>query len=250
MNTLTVAEVRGVYFGYDNKTVLEDINLQVTRGEFLAIMGPNGSGKTTLLKIMLGLIKPQRGQVLLFGQSLDKFNAWHRVGYVPQKATNFDQRFPATVEEVVSAGRFGLRGIGRWLKAGDRQAVQEALQLVDMADRKHDLIGNLSGGQQQRVFIARTLAGNPELILLDEPIVGLDPQAQEQFYSLLTRLNQERGITFITVTHDTGAVGQQVNRLACINHRLIYHGAPENILAQESLARAYGPPVKLVGHRH
>ncbi|WP_066634025.1 metal ABC transporter ATP-binding protein [Desulfolucanica intricata] len=250
MEKAPLVEIKDLYFCYEDKTVLEGVNLKVYPGDYLAVVGPNGSGKTTLLKLMLGLFKPVKGKIRLFGQDLERFKEWTRVGYVPQKATHFDHRFPATVEEIVAAGRYARAGLGRRLKAADREAVDSALDLVGMRAYKANPVGRLSGGQQQRVFIARALAGKPELLILDEPVVGLDAGAQEDFYNLLRRLNQEYGITLITVSHDTGAVGSQVNKLACINRRLIYHGSPQDIPSGETLAELYGMPVRAVSHHH
>ena len=245
-----LVEIRNLYFSYGEKTILEAINLDVYPGDYLALIGPNGSGKTTLLKLVLGLYKPSQGVIRLFGQNIEQFNDWPRVGYVPQKATHFDHRFPATVEEAVSTGCFGRAGVGRRLSAEDKNAVRRSLELVSMQDCSTALVGRLSGGQQQRVFIARALAGNPELLILDEPVVGLDAGAQERFYSLLSSLNEDHKMTLITVSHDTGAIGTQVNKLACINRRLIYHGSPLDIPAGETLAALYGMAVRAVSHHH
>lgn len=245
-----VIELKEVSFCYGPRSVVELVSLKVEKGDFLAIMGPNGSGKTTLVKLALGLLKPLTGSISLFGTDLNEFKQWHRVGYVSQKATGFDARFPATVEEVVAAGRFGRLGPGHRPGREDRRAVEEALELVEMKERKGSLIGNLSGGQQQRVFIARALAARPELLVLDEPVVGLDSRALDTFYALLGRLNKELGITLVTVSHDTGAVGRQVNKVACINRTLVFHGSPDEALSEHNLARLYGLPVHKVAHRH
>ncbi|AEG16926.1 MULTISPECIES: metal ABC transporter ATP-binding protein [Desulfofundulus] len=245
-----VVEVRDLFFSYGEEMALERINLTVARGDFLALIGPNGSGKTTLIKLILGLLKPLSGEVRLFGVPVQRFHQWHRVGYVPQKATSFDVRFPATVEEVVLSGRFGLLGPGRRPGREDRRAVEEALELVGMGGAGHRIIGRLSGGQQQRVFIARALVGKPELLVLDEPVVGLDSRALDSFYSLLEHLNRDMGITLITVTHDTGTVARRVGRVACINKRLICHGTPSQVLTAANLARLYGAPVRRVVHSH
>ncbi|MEW5952306.1 MAG: metal ABC transporter ATP-binding protein [Bacillota bacterium] len=244
-----VAEIKEVSFSFGTRPVLENVSLKIEAGDFLLLIGPNGSGKTTLLKIMLGLIKPWQGRVCLFGRELGSFRDWYRVGYVSQKATGFDARFPATAEEVVLAGRIARSGLGRRLGAGDREAALEALRVVGMEDCRNALIGNLSGGQQQRVFIARALAGNPELLVLDEPSAGLDSRAMDSFYAMLGKLNQA-GITVVTVSHDIGAVPGEVNRVACVNRRLVCHGSPARVLTPENLASLYGMPVSVISHRH
>lgn len=245
-----VVEVRDVSFSYGEDLVLERINLTVARGDFLALMGPNGSGKTTLVKLILGLLKPLSGEVRLFGCPAGRFRQRDRVGYVPQKATSFDSRFPATVEEVVLSGRFSRLGVGRRPGKEDYRAVEEALELVGLAGAGKRTVGSLSGGQQQRVAIARALAGRPELLVLDEPVVGLDSRALDSFYALLEQLNRDMGITLITVSHDTGTVARRVGQVACINRRLICHGHPARVLTTANLARLYGIPVRRVVHEH
>ena len=247
--SVPVSELKDVSFTFGSRQVLEKISLKVEAGDFLLLIGPNGSGKTTLIKLLLGLLTPWQGQVSLFGHELGAFREWHRVGYVSQKATGFDARFPATVEEVVLAGRIARRGLGRRLGPEDRNAAMTALKVVDMEDRKDALIGSLSGGQQQRVFIARALAGQPELLVLDEPSAGLDSLAMDTFYAMLGSLNRD-GITVVTVSHDIGAVPAEVNRVACVNRRLVCHGSPARVLTPENMARLYGMPVSVISHRH
>ncbi len=245
----TVLELRNVCFAYHTQAVLEDVSLAMRTGDFLALIGPNGSGKTTLVKLLLGLLKPLRGKVFLFGTEIGKFRDWHRVGYVPQKP-GLENNFPATVAEVVAAGRFGRVGPGRRLRRADWQAVEAALEVVELSHLRHRPVVQLSGGQQQRVFIARALAGEPELLILDEPQVGLDEYAQDNFYRLLKYLNREQKMTLLMVSHDTGVVGRWVNRVACLNRTLICHGTPGEILLPDNLTRLYGTGVRAVAHRH
>nr|WP_287195681.1 metal ABC transporter ATP-binding protein [Syntrophothermus sp.] len=244
-----VLELQDVSFAYGAQMVLEDVSLAVRRGDFLALVGPNGSGKTTLVKLILGLLKPLKGSVLLFGTEIGRFREWCRVGYVPQRP-GFDPGFPATVEEVVAAGRFGRAGLARKLRREDWRAVEEALDLVELSHLRRRPVTRLSGGQQQRVFIARALAGEPELLVLDEPQVGLDGRALDNFYRLLGYLNQGKGMTLLLVTHDTGVVGRWVNRVACLNRTLVCHGAPGEILTPGVLSSLYGMGVRPVAHHH
>jgi zinc transport system ATP-binding protein len=156
-----------ISFQYDAKTtVLEEINLTMAQGEFLGLVGPNGSGKSTLIKIILGILKPTQGEVRLFGQPLQQFREWHRIGYVSQKANSFNSGFPATVYEVVSTGLFGKMGLFRWTGKKEKQQIQKAIELVGLSEYAQRNIGKLSGGQQQRVFIARALVSNPDLLSL------------------------------------------------------------------------------------
>ncbi len=244
-----VAELEHVCFSYGAERVLDEVSLQVNRGDILGLIGPNGSGKTTLLRVLLGLLPPTCGHVRLFGTEIGAFRQWERVGYVPQKAA-FNSRFPAAVSEVVISGRSGRVGVGRRFSAADREAARRALELVGVGSLEHRRIGELSSGQQQRVLIARALVTRPELLLLDEPTVGVDPDAQEQFYELLLRLNREEGVTLILVSHDIGFVMREVSRLACLNHTLVFHGSPEEAAASGALAQMYRSEAWMVAHRH
>lgn len=244
-----LAELQHVCVDYGGDRVLEQVNLSIRRGDFLGILGPNGAGKTTLLRVMLGLVRPSCGHVRLFGQDLRSFRAWHRVGYVPQKAA-FEPRFPATVREVVLSGRAGRAGLGRRFGPADHAGVDAALEITGLWEVQHRLVGRLSGGQQQRVLLARALANEPELLLLDEPTVGVDPEGEERFYALLRRLHLERGTTLVLVSHDVAAVAREVSQLACLNRTLIYHGPPEHALQTGALDRLYGTRHVVVAHRH
>ena len=254
MQTTTQApilELRDIRFGYDRGVVLDGVSLAVVRGYFLGIVGPNGGGKSTLLRIALGLLQPDSGSVALFGQPISRFREWYRIGYVPQKATSFDVRFPATVAEVIAMGRVPRVGLFRRLGQDDRREVERALHIVGMEEHWRTPVGQLSGGQQQRVFIARALAGEPELLVLDEPTVGIDVEAEERFYELLRTLNQELGLTLVLVSHDVGVVAQEVNELACLNRHLVFHGPPEDFLVQPELLTAlYGRRVHSLHHGH
>lgn len=170
---IPVVEVRGLCFGYDGERVLDDITLTVAAGDFLGIIGPNGSGKTTLVKLMMGLLRPSCGEIRLFGVEVARFAAWQRVGYVPQRVTAFDPRFPATVEEIVASGRAGRAGLLRGYGPDDRRAEDRALETVGLTDLRARLIGQLPSGQQQRAFIARALVSEPELLVLAGVLVAV-----------------------------------------------------------------------------
>jgi len=243
-------ELEHICFSYGTEPVLHEVSLRIERGDFLGIIGPNGGGKTTLLRIMLGLARAECGHVRLFGTGIREFRDWHRIGYVPQKAVAFESRFPASVFEVVLSGRCGRAGLARRFSPEDRAAAEAALETVGMAEFRHRLIGRLSAGQQQRVFIARALATHPDLLVLDEPTVGVDVEAQEQFYSLLRRLNREMGTTLVLVSHDVSVIAQEVNRLACLNRTLVFHGDPEEAMRCGAIARMYRPESLVVTHRH
>ena len=227
-HTKNIVEIKDVSFSYGNEQVLKDINLSVHAGDYLGLVGSNGSGKTTLLKIILGLLIPSFGTVKLFGKDIKEFKDWDRIGYVPQKATNFDSNFPVTVREVVLMGRFGKRGLFHKVTDEDRQKASDALKVVDMLQYQNRSIGDLSGGQQQRVFIARALAGDPEIVFLDEPTVGVEKEVKDAFYKLLRKLNEEFHLTVVLVTHDIESMAHEAMHVACIDRTLVFHNSIDN----------------------
>jgi zinc transport system ATP-binding protein len=242
-------ELEDVGLAYGEVRVLESINLTVEAGDFLGIIGPNGSGKTSLLRIMLGLLPAGSGRVRLFGKAPSDFREWGRLGYVPQKAT-LDPALPATVQEVVASGLVPTLGLLRRIGAAQRRRIADVLAGVGMQAHAGVRIGTLSPGQQQRVLIARALVSDPELLILDEPTGGVDPEAQTSFYALLNHLNREREVTLILVSHDIGVVAREVTKLACLNRRLVFHGRPGDFLSDAALAALYGPAVRVVAHDH
>lgn len=203
----------GISFKYGNSMVLNNCDFRVNDGDFAVVIGPNGSGKSTLLKISLGLLNPYSGQIRLYGKAINEFNDWDRIGYVPQRITSFNQGFPATVEEVVRAPLYADSGTFSRTKKNFKEAVSKALFSVGMEGYGNRLIGKLSTGQQQRVFIAKALVNNPSTLFLDEPTAGIDNKSEEDFYNLLYRLNKEKGITIVMVTHDYTDVKLMVNRV-------------------------------------
>ena len=242
-------ELEAVDARYGEVPVLEHIDLTVEPGDFLGVIGPNGSGKTTLLRIMLGLREPDGGTVRLFGHPPAAFRQWGRLGYVPQRAT-LDPSLPVTVSEVVATGLVASLGLLGRTGARERHRIDEVLGHVGMQAHGEARIGALSIGQQQRVLIARALVSKPELLILDEPTGGVDPEAQTSFYALLRHLNRERDVTLILVSHDIGVVAKEVTKLACLNRRLVFHGRPADFLSDAALTALYGPAMGLVTHRH
>jgi zinc transport system ATP-binding protein len=244
-----VVELEGVSVRYGEVVALEGVDLAVEAGDFLGVIGPNGSGKTTLLRVMLGLLAPDAGEVRLFGRPPATFRQWERLGYVPQRVT-LDAALPATVAEVVATGLVATLGLLRRARAVDRARLSEALARVGMAEHAGRRVGDLSAGQQQRVLIARALVSGPELLVLDEPTGGVDPEAQSDFYGLLRHLNREQGVTLVLVSHDIAVVANEVTKLACLSRRLVYHGPPADFMNQAALATLYGPAVRIVSHEH
>ncbi|KAA1426165.1 metal ABC transporter ATP-binding protein [Nocardioides antri] len=207
------------------RPVLRGIDLTVGVGDFLALMGANGSGKSTLVRALVGLRPLSKGEVRLFDTPLDDFGTWHRIGFVPQRATAASG-VPASVWEVVAAGRLTRRRLLRPLSRVDRAAIEEALEVVGLAHRRRDAVSHLSGGQQQRVLIARALAGEPELFFLDEPTAGVDLPNQQALAGALAAL-KARGATVVLVAHELGPLAPLVDRAVVMRDgRLAYDGAP------------------------
>jgi len=239
-----VVELSDVDFGYTATPVVEDVTLRIDPGEYVAIVGPNGSGKSTLMKLMLGLLRPDRGSVALFGEPAHRFDDGGRLGYVAQHASAAKE-MPITVREVVKMGRFPHVGFGR-LSARDWGIVDEALETVGMtafADRR---VTQLSGGQRQRAFIARALASEADLLVLDEPTVGVDAESVEAFYALLESLNDD-GITVLLIEHDLGAVAEHAERVVCMNREVYFDGPTDEFVESDALARAFGTAAKFLG---
>jgi zinc transport system ATP-binding protein len=243
-----IIEFRDVTFSYGKQPAVSKATFSVERGDFVGMIGPNGAGKTTVVKLMLGLLSPDSGSIRLFGKGMQDFQDWQKVGYVPQKATNFDQNFPASVFEVASMGRVSKAGLMKQLSKQDNDAVEKALEVAGISNLRDSRIGDLSGGQQQRVFIARALASEPDLLILDEPTVGVDQKAQHDFYVLLGRLNRERGMTLVLISHDVGVVAKNAGKIACINVKVTMHDAKKGI--DDALICAYGNDMGRVPHHH
>jgi zinc transport system ATP-binding protein len=222
-------ELHDVSFAYPGgPTVLRDVDLAVEEGEFVAIAGPNGGGKTTLLRIALGLERPTRGEALLFGEPATSFHGRARIGYLAQRA-QLGIDAPVSVREVVTAGTAPRRSLVGPLRAGDRAAVEEAIERVGLADRAGAPLATLSGGMQQRALIAKALAARPDLLVLDEPTAGVDADAQEAFASLLDELHRELGVTILFVSHEFGAVETFVQRLVLVRGAIVFDGLPSSL---------------------
>ena len=226
-----VVEADGVSFAYGVDPVLETVSFALHAGEFAALVGPNGSGKSTLLRVLLGLRRPGGGRARLFGEDPRQLQQRWRVGYVPQRL-QFASDLPATVEEIVRSGRLARRGWWRRAGAADRDAVDHALHAVALAPLRHRRMRELSGGQQQRVLIAKALAGDPELLVLDEPIAGVDAESQRLFRDSLVHLQREHNATVLLVSHELGAVADDLDRVIVIKRKVLFDGAPDELSAR------------------
>lgn len=229
-----------VYYG--QTPAVAGVCLDVSEGEYLGIIGPNGSGKSTLLKAVLGLVPISSGTVKIFGNNIEKKSTL--IGYVPQ-FSDLDKRFPITLLEVVLTGCL-KQGVSLFYRytTKDKETAHDLLEKVGIARLAKRQISELSGGEFQKMLIARALAVNPKLLLLDEPTASVDAMSRDQIYGLLAELN--KSMTIVLVTHDLLAVSSQVHRLACLNGRLVYHGEPE--LNESIVKNLYGCPVDLIAH--
>jgi zinc transport system ATP-binding protein len=245
-----LVDVRGVTFGFGGPPVLLDVSFAIRRGDFLALIGPNGSGKTTLVKIILGLLRPDRGEVTIMGEPAARFKVRQKIGYVPQKATNIDPIFPASVREVVAMAVLSHRKTLGMTKKKSETAIAGALRQVGMEDFGRAPVASLSGGQQQRVFIARALVTRPEILFLDEPTTGVDAPTQDRFYGMLDDLNKKEGMTIVLVTHDIGIVDRHISQVACLNQRLVYHGTHDEFCRRGVLENMLSGGHHLVSHEH
>jgi zinc transport system ATP-binding protein len=241
-----IIDIRSVSFSYPPIPVLDRVSLAVAPRDFVGLIGPNGGGKTTLVKLILGLLRPDQGEIRLFGQPPVQGRRW--AGYVPQHA-GLDREFPIRVREVVLMGRLRqlarLPWPGRW-SAEDLEAADEALELMEVQRLARRAIGELSGGQLQRVLIARALAGRPKLLVLDEPTASVDSRFQHEIHQTLKRLNER--LTIILISHDLGFVSSYVNRVACLNRTLVCH--PTDQVSGDLIHALYDDDIHRVRHEH
>jgi zinc transport system ATP-binding protein len=236
--------IQNLEFYYNGRLILEDVDFDVAEGEFAAIIGPNGAGKTTLLKLMLGLLEPARGSIRVFGSP--PLAARRRIGYMPQYPS-LDDAFPVTVKDVVLMGRLGYGPRLGPFRTTDREAADRALQEVHCLDLQSRPFSELSSGQRQRVLIARALAGEPNLLLFDEPTTSLDPEVQQDLYDLLHELNET--MTVVIVSHDVNFVSKHVQKAICVNRKVVLHNVSE--IKGDVVSMLYGGmDVRLVDHSH
>lgn len=238
---MKIVEIENLTVDYQDILALENVNFSVESKDFLGIIGPNGAGKTTLFSCMLSLLNNYKGVIRFFGTDIRKSKQYlKQIGYVPQKPI-FEKNFPATISEVVGMGL---------TKNSRRDKVDEVLQKVWLHELSHRRIGDLSGGQQQRVFIAKALVNDPQILILDEPVTGIDSQSKELFYQILRDLNQKENITIIWSSHDLDAVAKLASKVACLNRTLFYHGISEEFFHNENLLKMYSESSMQVHMHH
>lgn len=213
----TMFEFKDVNFSYGKESIFTNVNVKMNKGEYILLLGPNGSGKSTFIKCLLGLVSPTSGTILIEGTPIQKFTNWAKIGYVAQRATHMDVAIPVSVQEVVGMGM---------KKTASHAEIASCLEVVDMDKYKNYSIHKLSGGQQQRVFIARALLSNPEVLILDEPTVGLDMASATSFYELVAKLHK-MGKTIIMVTHDTHFLTKEATRIIELSRGIAFDGNQE-----------------------
>lgn len=227
---LKIVEIDHLTIQYPDIKAIDDVSFTVNQGDFLGIIGPNGAGKSTLFAAMLGLNTKYKGTIKFFGTDIRKSKSYLKeIGYVPQKPI-FEKNFPATVNDVV---KMGLQ------KESDENKIDEILQQLWIHELSERRIGELSGGQQQRVFIAKALVNNPKILILDEPVTGIDQQSIDLFYSILKELNSKQNITIIWSSHDLDAVNKLANHVACLNRTLFFHGESDDFFKNDDLVKQY-----------
>ena len=249
--SIDILSIRNLYFQYNSSDILSDISFSVGAGDYIGLVGPNGSGKTTLIKIILGLLKPHSGSIQLFGQNIIAFSGWDRIGYLPQKMTAFNPRFPATVREVVAMGLLSKKSFPKYMNRNDETAVNNVIDLLDIKNLKNTPIGELSGGQQQRALVARALVNDPEFIILDEPTDALDPEMRDRFYEIMNNLNKKKQVTVIIVTHDMGNIGRYTSKLLYVDKKLIFYGSFDDFCKSSEITEFFGEFAQhVICHRH
>ncbi len=230
--------------------IIQNANFTLNKGDYVGLVGPNGGGKTTLILALLNFLPRAKGTIKLFNTNIDKFQAWQKVAYISQTATNFDSKFPLTVRELVALGRIKKGNIARRYTDEDWQAVDDSINFMGLTKEAQKRIGQLSGGQKQRVFVAKALARNPEIIFLDEPIVGVDAATQEKFYKKLSDLNTQRKTTILLVTHDLTSVFCRMSKVLCVNKQVEIAEITSNLDSNTLLKKTYGEHFHFVFHKH
>jgi len=245
-----VIEAENLNIELSRSVVISEASFKVHKGDYVGIVGPNGGGKTTLLKAILGIIPISSGQIKLFGQPLSSFKKWNRIAYLSQSAINYDEQFPLSVQELVSLGRInGVKMVGP-LDKKDQEVIRRTMEFMGITDLAKRRIGQLSGGQKQRVILAKALVREPALLVLDEPVSGVDSTTLERFYKILSDLNIKKGITILIVSHDLAAVFCRMSKLMCVNKKVRTSDIGTNIDPSTILKETYGDHFNFVYHKH
>ncbi len=244
-----IISARNLTFERGEEHIIHDFSFEIFAGDYVGILGPNGGGKTTLLRLMLGLLKPHQGELVILGGKPTDRAVRRSFGYVAQRGGNIDVQFPATVEEVVRSGRASQHGLLAWNNTKDEQAIQRAVEMMNIQHLLERPIGKLSGGERQKILLARALAGEPKILFLDEPVDGLDPASRDEFYDMLRSLNKQ-GLTIIFVSHDVHAIAKEARSAICLKHQLVCHGTKACLIGQEQLRDFFHKDRDELRHHH
>jgi zinc transport system ATP-binding protein len=250
LNEIPILQVNDLTVNRSGEPVILNSTFSINQGDYVGVIGPNGGGKTTLILSLLNFLPRANGTIHLFSENINTFSSWEKVAYISQHATNFDNQFPLTVRELVCLGCVRKGNIGRRFNRNDWEAVEESIDFMGLRDIEHKRIGQLSGGQKQRVFLAKALARKPEIIFMDEPIVGVDSNAQEKFFKKLSDLNTQKQTTILIVTHDLTSVFCRMSKVLCINKKIEVAQITSETDADSLLKRAYGEHFHFVFHQH
>jgi zinc transport system ATP-binding protein len=246
---MKIIETDDLSVKYHDIEALSGVSFKVETGDYIGIVGPNGSGKTTLVKALLNLV-PFEGRISFKDKSFSEFTSHKHIGYLPQKMSFLDQRFPATALEIVASGVYCCKKFPKRLYQEDYAAAEEAMGILGITNLKDRPIGRLSGGQQQRILLARALVHQPEILILDEPTVALDPQSREAFYATVKTLNKEKLVTVLLVSHDVGSVGKYASKLLYLDRQLIFYGTFDEFCKSPEMSNYFGAGQHLICHRH
>ena len=248
---MSIISVKNLEVKYGSREVFSGVSFDIEKGDYVGIAGQNGSGKTTLIKTILGLIKPEKGEILIDGTLSGKFKDWHKIGYLPQSLTLTKSIFPATVKEVVSLGLLSRKSFPKRITSSDDKKIIEVLKILQIESIKDKLIGELSGGQQQRVFLAHALVSDPEILILDEPTTALDPEIRESFFETLSLLNKDKKVTILLISHDVGYIGNYAEKLLYIDKRTIFFGPFHKFCESKDMENYFGEHLQhFICHQH
>lgn len=246
MSVNSLIKFENVSYSYASNKVIDNVSFEITKGSYLGLIGPNGGGKTTLVKLMLGLFKPDSGVITINGKPVSQAIDDSRIGYVPQRISQEYMELPATVYEIVESGVVAKSSLLR--SFGQKEAVSEAISTSGLEGMENSLIGEISGGQRQKAFVARALAINPEILVLDEPFVGIDLASQGEFYKFLTEINKKKNLTIIFISHDLDMISRQANEIICLNHKIVYSGKAKDVDEKALVEDIYGKEFTHIHH--
>ena len=248
---MPIISVKDLAVKYGNREVFSGVSFDIEKGDYVGIAGQNGSGKTTLIKALLGLVKPEKGEIYINGVASKKFNDWRKIGYLPQSLALSNPLFPASVKEVVALGLLSEKVFPKRIGLDDEKKIIAALELLGILDIKDKLIGELSGGQQQRVFLAHALVSDPEILIMDEPTTALDPEIRGIFFSILTKLNKEKGVTILLISHDISHIGNFAQKLLYIDKKAVFFGPFKDFCDSSEMENYFGENLQhSICHQH